>query len=260
MMYNSNTLQHFTRETQRLLPQAQSTPFCSDEKDIALLRDILHFHEHRYYVLNAPLLADYEYDQLFKWLVATEQQFPEKRTPDSPTLRIGSSLNSQIQTVAHLVPMLSLDNSYQPEDLIDFNRKVLELSSATQVTYCVEPKFDGASISLLYENDRLTRATTRGDGVEGEEITQNIRQIRSIPLQASFSTFGIKQIEIRGEVIMSKQSFDAFNRELSAQGLNVLANPRNAAAGSLRMKDTREVARRKLDAFLYHISYVLLDD
>jgi len=260
MIYDSNTLQHLTRETKRLLPQAQTTPFCADEKDMALLREILHFHEHRYYVLNAPLIADYEYDQLFKWLVATEHQFPEKRTPDSPTLRIGSSLNSQFQTVAHLVPMLSLDNSYQPEDLIDFNRKVLELSGAAQVTYCVEPKFDGASISLLYENDRLTRATTRGDGVAGEEITQNIRQIRSIPLQASFSDFGIKQIEIRGEVIMSKQSFEAFNRELSAQGLNVLANPRNAAAGSLRMKDTREVARRKLDAFLYHISYVLLDD
>ena len=105
MMYNSNTLQHFTRETQRLLPQAQSTPFCADEKDIALLRDILHFHEYRYYVLNAPLLADYEYDQLFKWLVATEQQFPEKRTPDSPTLRIGSSLNSQFLFYFYFEPI-----------------------------------------------------------------------------------------------------------------------------------------------------------
>lgn len=260
MIYDSSTLQHLTRETHRLLPLAQATPFCVDENDTTLLRDVLHFHEHRYYVLNTPLIADYEYDLLFKWLIATEQQFPERRVANSPSLRVGSSINMQFLTVPHLVPMLSLNNSYDPDDLLDFNRKVLELSGAAEVSYCVEPKFDGASISLIYENDRLTRATTRGDGVEGEEITQNIRQIRSIPLQASFSDFGIRQVEIRGEVIMSKEAFEAFNRSLGAQGLNLLANPRNAAAGSLRMKDSKEVAKRKLDAFLYHISYVLLDE
>lgn len=260
MIYDASSLQQLTRETQRLVPLAQSTPFCENEFDTALLRDILHFHEYRYYVLNAPLIADVEYDALFKWLEATEKQFPERKVADSPTQRVGSSLPAQFNTVAHLVPMLSLDNSYQPDDLIDFNRKVLELSRVNEVAYCVEPKFDGASISLIYENNRLVRATTRGDGVEGEEITQNVKQIRSIPLHASFSDFGIKQIEIRGEVIMSKQAFDAFNRELSAQGQNVLANPRNAAAGSLRMKDEKEVARRKLDAFLYHISYVQLEE
>jgi DNA ligase (NAD+) len=260
MIYDSSTLQHLSRETHRLLPLAQATPFCADQNDTPLLRDVLHFHEHRYYVLNAPLIADYEYDLLFKWLIATEQQFPERRVENSPSLRVGSSINMQFLTVPHLVPMLSLNNSYDPDDLLDFNRKVLELSGAAEVSYCVEPKFDGASISLIYENDRLTRATTRGDGVEGEEITQNIRQIRSIPLQASFSDFGIRQVEIRGEVIMSKEAFEAFNRSLGAQGLNLLANPRNAAAGSLRMKDSKEVAKRKLDAFLYHISYVLMDE
>ena len=260
MIYDATSLQQLTRETQRLVPLAQSTPFCETASDTSILRDILHFHEYRYYVLNAPLIADFEYDSLFKWLEATERQFPERKVADSPTLRVGSSLPAQFITVPHLVPMLSLDNSYQPDDLIDFNRKVLELSKVNEVAYCVEPKFDGASISLIYENNRLVRATTRGDGVEGEEITQNIRQIRSIPLHASFSDFGIKQIEIRGEVIMSKQAFEAFNRELSAQGQNLLANPRNAAAGSLRMKDEKEVARRKLDAFLYHISYVQMEE
>jgi len=260
MIYDASSLQKLTLETQRLVPLAQYTPFCETETDTAVLRDILHFHEYRYYVLNAPLIADFEYDLLFKWLESTERQFPERKVADSPTLRVGSSLPAQFITVPHLVPMLSLDNSYQPDDLIDFNRKVLELSGVNEVAYCVEPKFDGASISLIYENNRLVRATTRGDGVEGEEITQNVRQIRSIPLHASFSDFGIKQIEIRGEVIMSKQVFEAFNQELGAQGQNLLANPRNAAAGSLRMKDEKEVARRKLDAFLYHISYVQMED
>lgn len=260
MIYDASSLQKLTRETQRLIPLAQSTPFCETETDTAILREILHFHEYRYYVLNTPLIADVEFDSLFKWLEATERKFPERKVADSPTLRVGSSLPAQFITVPHLVPMLSLENSYQPDDLIDFNRKVLELSGINEVAYCVEPKFDGASISLIYENDRLARATTRGDGVEGEEITQNVRQIRSIPLHASFSDFGIKQIEIRGEVIMSKLAFESFNNDLRAQGQNLLANPRNAAAGSLRMKDEKEVARRKLDAFLYHISYVQLED
>ncbi|MBA4259537.1 MAG: DNA ligase (NAD(+)) LigA [Chitinophaga sp.] len=220
------------------------------------LKDLLKFHEHRYYVLNDPLISDYEYDQLYQQLIAIEQANPERITPDSPSQRVGNSLNQGFETTPHLVPMLSLDNSYNAADLIDFDRKARELTGEQEIEYCVEPKFDGASISLIYENDLLVKAITRGDGVAGENITPNIRQIKSIPLSAPFSTQGIQQIEIRGEVILSKASFEKYNQKLIEQGLAPLANPRNAASGSLRMKDPKEVAERNLDAFLYHVSYV----
>ncbi|MCU0321943.1 MAG: DNA ligase (NAD(+)) LigA, partial [Chitinophagaceae bacterium] len=220
------------------------------------LRDLLKFHEHRYYVLNDPLIADYEYDQLYQQLLKIEQAHPELIRPDSPTQRVGNSLNQGFETTPHLVPMLSLDNSYNAEDLIDFDRKARELTGENEIEYCVEPKFDGASISLIYENDVLVKAVTRGDGVAGENITTNIRQIKSIPLSAPFSKKGIQQIEIRGEVILSKAAFEQYNQKLAEQGLALLANPRNAASGSLRMKNPKEVAERNLDAFLYHISYV----
>lgn len=220
------------------------------------LKKLLRFHEHRYYVLNDPLIADYEYDQLYQQLIQIEQANPSLITPDSPSQRVGSSLNQGFETTQHLVPMLSLDNSYNAEDLQDFDRKAKELTNITAIEYCVEPKFDGASISLIYENDRLVKAVTRGDGVAGEDITNNIKQIKSIPLYAPFSSLGIQQIEIRGEVILSKAAFDQYNQKLAEQGLPILANPRNAASGSLRMKDPKEVAERNLDAFLYHISFV----
>ena len=220
-----------------------------------LLKEVLRFHEYRYYVLNNPLISDTEYDQLFKQLEAIEKNYPAWITLDSPTQRVGSTLNQGFQTVAHLVPMLSLDNSYNADNLLDFDRKARELSESDSITYCIEPKFDGASISLIYENNLLVRAITRGDGEAGEDITNNIKQIRSIPLKAKFAEYGIQQIEIRGEVIMSKQSFHRYNEQLTSQGLSPLANPRNAASGSLRMKDPREVANRNLDAFLYHVSY-----
>lgn len=219
------------------------------------LKDLLRFHEYRYYVLNDPLIADFEYDLLYKQLQNFEAAHPELITSDSPTQRVGNSLNQSFQTVPHLVPMLSLDNSYNADDLNDFDRKARELSGLETIAYCIEPKFDGASISLIYENDQLVRGVTRGDGVAGEEITNNIKQIRSIPLTARFSDYGIAQIEIRGEIIMNKSSFNKYNQLLIAQGNSPLANPRNAASGSLRMKDPKEVATRNLDAFLYHVSY-----
>lgn len=225
-------------------------------EQIEELKKLLKFHEHRYYVLNDPLIADVEYDQLYKQLLKIEQINPELITRDSPTQRVGNSLNQGFETTPHLVPMLSLDNSYNSEDLLDFDRKARELTGETEIEYCVEPKFDGASISLIYENDLLVKAVTRGDGVAGEDITTNIRQIKSIPLSAPFLSKGIQQIEIRGEVILSKASFDQYNQKLAAQGLATLANPRNAASGSLRMKDPKEVAERNLDAFLYHVSFV----
>jgi DNA ligase, NAD-dependent len=152
--------------------------------------------------------------------------------------------------------MLSLENSYNAEDLFEWDRKCKELSNQTQISYCVEPKFDGASISLIYENNQLIRAATRGNGIQGDDITLNAKQIRSIPLQAPLDQFGIKQIELRGEVLITKERFKQYNQRLIEQNLPPLANARNAASGSLRIKDPNEVAKRKLDAYLYHISYV----
>ena len=219
---------------------------------------MLRFHEHRYYILNDPLLSDFEYDQLFKALEKIEKENPTLITLDSPTQRVAHELTREFPTVQHLVPMLSLDNSYNADDLLDFDRKVRELSGLEQISYCVEPKFDGGSISLIYENDQLVRAATRGDGVAGDEVTINIRQIHSVPLTAPFSKFGIQQAEIRGEVLMNKENFSRYNQSLTAQGLAPLANPRNAASGTLRLKDPREVAKRNLEVFVYHLSYFSL--
>jgi len=243
--------------------QTQSIHFLKSEaaitaEELATLRRVLRFHEYRYYVTDNPLVSDEEYDRLYKKLVAFETAHPDQVSADSPTQRVGANLTGQFMTIRHLVPMLSLENSYSAADLADWDKKVQEASRENQVQYSVEPKFDGASISLLYEGDRLVRAVTRGDGIEGEDVTANIRQIRSIPLSAPFSDYGIQQIEIRGEVMMSKISFKKFNDKQAEAGLQILANPRNAASGSLRLKDPAAVSRRGLDAFLYHISSVVL--
>jgi DNA ligase (NAD+) len=239
--------------------QALAKAYLTNPHTIELdsLKKLLKFNEYQYYVLNEPLISDYEYDQLYQQLISIESANTSLITPDSPSQRVGNSLNASFVTIPHLVPMLSLENSYNAADLIDFDRKAIEGAGNEKLTYCVEPKFDGASISLVYENDLLVRACTRGDGVAGEDITQNIKQIKSIPLSIPLSDYGIKQIEIRGEVIMSKNSFAAFNEKLKLKQQAPLANPRNAAAGSLRMKDPKEVGERNLDAFIYHISYVL---
>ena len=246
-----------TEETKNL--QA-ATVYFLEQKHIEIteidhLRKVLRFHEYRYYVLNDPFIGDGEYDKLYKQLQQLEQEHPQLITTNSPTQRVGSSLNTAFATVQHLVPMLSLDNSYNAEDLYDFDRKARELTSLDIIEYCVEPKFDGASISLIYENDMLVRGTTRGNGTEGDDITTNIKQIRSIPLSAPFSQHGIQQIELRGEIILTKEVFKKYNDGLAEQGLPPLANPRNAAAGSLRQKDPRQVAKRNLDGFFYHVSY-----
>jgi DNA ligase (NAD+) len=239
--------------------QALAKAYLTNPQTIELdsLKKLLKFNEYQYYVLNEPLISDYEYDQLYQQLISIESANTSLITPDSPSQRVGNSLNASFVTIPHLVPMLSLENSYNADDLIDFDRKAIEGAGNEKLTYCVEPKFDGASISLVYENDLLVRACTRGDGVAGEDITQNIKQIKSIPLSIPLANYGIKQIEIRGEVIMSKNSFAAFNEKLKLKQQAPLANPRNAAAGSIRMKDPKEVGERNLDAFIYHISYVL---
>ena len=245
----------YTKEqTQKL--QAVTKKLLKEPGSINDLRDALRFHEHRYYVLNEPLISDYEYDNLYKDLEKIEAETPELITPDSPTQRVGNSLNKEFVTVPHLVPMLSLENSYNAEDLIEWDKRGRKLINTDEIEYSVEPKFDGASISLIYENDILVRAATRGDGTKGDDITTNIKQVKSIPLSAKFSDYGIQKIEIRGEVLMTKQSFKKYNEHLVEQGLAPLANPRNAASGSLRMKDPMVVRKRNLEAILYHISYV----
>jgi DNA ligase (NAD+) len=234
------------------------------------LRNCLRFHEYRYYVQNDPLVSDFEYDTLYKLLEHFEKENPASVTPDSPTQRVGKGLIKDLPAgqaglptgqagfpkTQHLVPMLSLENSYNADDLLDFDRKARELSGLSEIEYCVEPKFDGASISLVYEHDLLVRAVTRGDGEVGDEITANVKQIKSVPLSATFSAYDIEQIEIRGEVLMNKQNFKTYNDALIEEGIPPLANPRNAAAGSLRIKDPAEVSRRNLEAFLYHVSFI----
>ncbi len=250
-MYNKEQIQELQAVTQDFLKNPHHV-------ELTALKQVLQFHEYQYYVVANPFISDFEYDRLFQQLLQIEAARPDLISADSPSQRVGNSLNQQFETLPHLVPMLSLENSYDADDLNDFDRKAKEGAQLDNINYCVEPKFDGASISLVYENDMLVRACTRGDGVAGEEITQNIKQIRSIPLSIPLSSFGILQMEIRGEVIMSKKSFDDFNQKLIAKQLPPLANPRNAAAGSLRMKDPKEVADRNLDAFIYHISFYTL--
>ena len=249
-MYNKEATKKIQSDSTGLLKKSSIGP-----KEIEILRDVLRFHEHRYYILNDPLISDFEYDQLYKALEKIEIENPKLITADSPTQRVAKGLTKDFQTIQHLVPMLSLDNSYNADDLTDFDRKARELTGENKIEYCIEPKFDGASISLVYENDLLVRGATRGDGVEGDEITTNIRQIKSIPLSAKFSNYGLQQVEIRGEVLINKNNFKKYNEKLVEQGEAPLANPRNAAAGTLRIKDAAEVGKRSLEAFVYHISY-----
>jgi DNA ligase (NAD+) len=246
-----------TNYLQQLTKKWLASPEKATDNNVEDLRDVLRFHEYRYYVQNDPFISDFEYDSLYKLLEKFEKENPELITDDSPTRRVGSGLVKDFPKVGHLVPMLSLENSYNAEDLLAWDKKARELSKLETVEYCVEPKFDGASISVIYENDRLARAATRGDGVTGDEITTNTKQIKSVPLSAKFSKYGIEVIEIRGEVLINKENFKAYNQKIMEEGLPPLANPRNAAAGTLRIKDTAEVGRRNLEVFLYHVSYLV---
>jgi len=255
-MYTKDETKKLQKETASLLKELEKG---IPKNKIESLLTILRFHEHRYYILNDPLVSDYEYDRLFKSLEKIEKENPSLVSVDSPTQRVAKGLTKNFPTVQHLVPMLSLDNSYNNEDLIDFDRRARELTGLNKIEYCVEPKFDGASISLIYEDDLLVRGATRGDGVQGDDITINIKQIRSIPLSAKFSKYNLQQAEIRGEVLINKNNFSKYNEQLMEQGLAPLANPRNAASGTLRIKDPAEVSKRNLEAFVYSLSdYTLI--
>lgn len=218
------------------------------------LRAVIRYHDWRYYVLSEPLITDFDYDKLFRELKELEEQHPDLKTDDSPTQRVARALSSDFAQVEHLTSMLSLENSYNADDLNDFDNRVKELTNAKEVSYCVEPKFDGASIALVYENDKLVRAATRGDGAVGEDITNNAKALSSIPLTAAFSKYGIHRIEIRGEVIIRRDVFERMNKERGERGEKLFQNARNTASGSLRLKDPNEVRARNLEAILYHVS------
>ena len=227
---------------------------------VADLQKVIVYHEWRYYILNDPIVSDFEYDQLFKQLENLEASHPEFKTPDSPTQRVSTDLTSDFPSVEHLVPMLSLANSYNAEDLKDFDtqiKKLTLLGEDVDIEYCVEPKFDGGSIALVYENDLLVRGATRGNGTLGEEMTKNAKAIRSIPLRAEFSKYNMNKVELRGEVLIRKDIFKKINEEREKEGLSIFANPRNTASGGLRMKDPKEVAKRGLVAFLYQLGYAV---
>lgn len=243
-------------EQKRLHDQAKallSASFDDSESLAQELREVLRFADWRYYVESDPVLADEEYDRLFSLLKQVELRHPEWITISSPTQRVAIDSNKNVLSM-HLAPMLSLENTYNAEDLRDWARRIEAVMLDERIEYCVEPKYDGASVSLIFEEDHLLHAATRGNGVAGEEITNNVKQIKSIPLGAAFAQAGIRQIEIRGEVVIHKETFAGLNQQRAAEGLAPLANPRNAASGTLRMLDPNEVAKRKLSAVLYHIS------
>ncbi|BCX88429.1 DNA ligase (NAD+) [Methylomarinovum tepidoasis] len=214
------------------------------------LRREIEYHNYRYYVLDEPVISDAEYDALMAQLRRLEEQYPELITPDSPTQRIGAPPSEAFAPVRHEVPMLSLDNAFSDEDVIDFDRRVRERLGVEQVLYSCEPKLDGLAVSILYEHGSLTRAATRGDGYTGEDVTANVRTIRSVPLRLRGSGWP-ERFEVRGEVFMPIEGFKKLNEWALKHGEKVFANPRNAAAGSLRQLNPRITARRPLDFFAY---------
>ena len=225
-----------------------------DEKArILQLRDELHQHNFRYYVENAPIISDQEFDFLMHELQDLEAKHPEMFDANSPTQRVGSDLNNEFETVVHTRPMLSLGNTYNREEVADFWQRVSEGLMGAPFQVCCELKFDGLSISLHYEEGRLVRAVTRGDGVQGDDVTANVRTIRSIPLLLPKGGDWPRQFEIRGEVLMPWSSFDRLNAEREQAGEPLFANPRNAASGTLKSKNSSTVAQRGLDAYLYYL-------
>ncbi len=219
------------------------------------LREQIEWHNYRYYVLDDPEIPDAEYDRLLQELRALERDYPELVTPDSPTQRVGAAPLSVFGQVQHTLPMLSLDNAFSATEVEDFDRRIRERLDLGQVSYAAEPKLDGLAVSLRYENGRLVCGATRGDGYTGEDITQNIRTIGAVPLRLRGRSYP-RLLEVRGEVFMPKQGFARLNEQTRARGEKVFANPRNAAAGSLRQLDSRITAARPLDLFCYGVGRV----
>ena len=221
---------------------------------IAELSKIIESHNYNYYILAQPTISDYDFDMLLNELISLEQQYPEFITADSPTQRVGGDITKEFQTVKHRYPMLSLSNSYNIEEVKDFITRIKK-TIEEDVEFVCELKFDGISISLTYENGLFVKAVTRGDGTQGDDVTTNVKTIRTIPLRlkGDYPDF----FEMRGEIIMPHSSFNAINAERADLGQQTFANPRNAAAGTIKLQDSKEVARRKLDQYCY---FMMMDD
>lgn len=221
------------------------------EQHIKELREALHRHNYNYYVKNAPEISDFEFDALMRELQQLEEQFPEYDDETSPTHRVGSDITKEFRQVAHKYPMLSLGNTYSKAEVAEFYERV-QKSLNEDFEICCELKFDGTSISLTYEDGRLVRAVTRGDGEKGDDVTANVKTIRSVPLVLSGEGWP-REFEIRGEVLMPWEVFEELNRERAENGEQLFANPRNAASGTLKLQDSSIVAKRRLDAYLYYM-------
>lgn len=217
------------------------------------LKQLINEHNYRYYILNEPAIPDVEYDKLLRELQGYEAQFPELISPDSPTQRVGAAPAVMFKQVQHEIPMLSLENAFTDEEVMAFERRIKDrLGNDCQIEFACEPKLDGVAVSLIYIDGKLVRGATRGDGATGEDITQNIRTIPTVPLQLRGAGFPA-HLEVRGEVYMPKAGFEAFNKLAREQGNKTFANPRNAASGSLRQLDSRITAARPLAIFCYGI-------
>ena len=225
------------------------------KKRLEELRQILRHHSYLYYILNKPEISDYEYDKLFQELLALERKFPDLVTPDSPSRRVGAPPLKEFKTVYHKIPMLSLGNAFDDEDLIEFDKRVKREAGVENIEYVTELKMDGLAVSVRYENGILVQGATRGDGIRGEDVTHNVKTIRNVPLKL-FGEEIPEVIEVRGEVIMFKKDFEELNKERERKGEPPFANPRNAAAGSLRQLDSHVTAQRKLHMIAYGIGEV----
>jgi DNA ligase (NAD+) len=227
------------------------------KKEIAALREKIRHHEYLYYVVDDPKISDAAFDRLMLRLKELETAYPALVTPDSPSVRVGGTPREGFTTVRHARPMLSLDNAFSYEALRDWDRRVREGSGREDIEYIAEHKFDGLSISLQYEDGALVRGVTRGDGTTGEEVTPNVKTIRSIPLRVDAAVLKKAKLratfEVRGEVMMTRKSFDALNRQQEKSGGKIFVNPRNAAAGAVRVLDPAITAQRRLDFFAYYL-------
>jgi len=227
------------------------------EPRIAFLRQELHQHNHRYFVLDDPVISDAEYDRMMKELIELEEAWPQFLRPDSPSARVGSPPLEKFDTITHTVPMMSLDKGFNMDDLISFDQRIRKLLKIdTDIFYTAEPKIDGVAVELVYKNGTLIMASTRGDGVTGEVITANVKTIQTVPLQLQQNKFlpVPALLAVRGEVFISKENFKLLNEERANQNLALFANPRNAAAGSLRQLDSSITALRPLEIFIYNVS------
>ena len=230
------------------------------QKRISILREQLNSYSHQYYILDAPSVPDAEYDRLYRELETLEKEYPETITADSPTQKVGAEPLSSFSQITHEMPMLSLDNAMNEDELIDFERKVKDrlkdrLNSDEQIEYACEPKLDGLAVSILYENGQLVQAATRGDGATGENITLNVRTIKNVPLSLRGDDYP-ERLEVRGEIYIPKAGFEKLNQDARENDGKVFANPRNAAAGSLRQLDSRITAKRPLELCAYSIGVV----